>query len=398
MSAKVGGSDGKFAPSIRSLQSPKGFSVTGDSRISTTRKSKNGGPLRTNPKNIEVDVDTIDPMQAAVDVQKLKETIHNLQLKDAIHRQDLQKSKRDNQELKTKIAEMEKTITKLERTKEIDGKYLLRQEEELRKLQQNSKYKGSENEVVRLNRMLTEAMKEKQFFEQTIQGLQDNFHKQIESIRDEFDIKSETNRAIAENPHDQLAAILKKQVEIFDQRVLEKEQEYDLLEAKMERRVAFAMEEKLDVEEELQDLKKDRIEDHKMILDLERRLECTVMSQQVDEEYTSQKYEASVIKNSTTLKPGMISAGGLTNISAVESNVGGTEGPARVNLNLSKRMAANPEERQIQGRAEEILSTLKTKLLDVNQDPDDEEESRFLRKLDWSSKIIATSMSLADKK
>ncbi|OMJ95409.1 hypothetical protein SteCoe_1170 [Stentor coeruleus] len=70
-------------------------------------------------------------MDDQIDVIGLKETIHDIKLKDAIVRQDLMKTEREGQMLRDQILKMQKDIQKLEKDLKKDEKLLISQEENI---------------------------------------------------------------------------------------------------------------------------------------------------------------------------------------------------------------------------------------------------------------------------
>lgn len=65
----------------------------------------------------------------------MRETVHNMKLNDAIHRQNARKMERENRKLEDESSKQQKHLTELERQKAIDEQYLIKQNELIYKLQ-----------------------------------------------------------------------------------------------------------------------------------------------------------------------------------------------------------------------------------------------------------------------
>lgn len=59
----------------------------------------------------------------------MKQTLHDLRLSDAIHRQEIRKMERDNDKMEKRMAELKNTIANLEKQKAVDEQYLMKQQE-----------------------------------------------------------------------------------------------------------------------------------------------------------------------------------------------------------------------------------------------------------------------------
>lgn len=59
----------------------------------------------------------------------MKQTLHDLRLNDAIHRQEIRKMERDNGKMEKRMAELKNTIANLEKQKAVDEQYLMKQQE-----------------------------------------------------------------------------------------------------------------------------------------------------------------------------------------------------------------------------------------------------------------------------
>jgi predicted Holliday junction resolvase-like endonuclease len=59
----------------------------------------------------------------------MKQTLHDLRLHDAIHRQEIRKMERDNGKMENKMAELKLTIANFEKQKSVDEQYLMKQQE-----------------------------------------------------------------------------------------------------------------------------------------------------------------------------------------------------------------------------------------------------------------------------
>ena len=64
-----------------------------------------------------------------VEIRHMRETVHNMKLQDAIHRQTQRKIQRDNQRLEADSAKQLKSLAELEAQKGTDEQYLLKQQE-----------------------------------------------------------------------------------------------------------------------------------------------------------------------------------------------------------------------------------------------------------------------------
>ena len=64
-----------------------------------------------------------------VEIRHMRETVHNMKLQDAIHRQTQRKIQRDNQRLEANSAKQLKSLAELEAQKGTDEQYLLKQQE-----------------------------------------------------------------------------------------------------------------------------------------------------------------------------------------------------------------------------------------------------------------------------
>jgi uncharacterized protein YaaN involved in tellurite resistance len=63
----------------------------------------------------------------------MKQTLHDMKLQDAIHRQEIRKLERDNDKMETKIQELTSNISGLEKQKLTDEQYLMKQQEVITK-------------------------------------------------------------------------------------------------------------------------------------------------------------------------------------------------------------------------------------------------------------------------
>lgn len=67
----------------------------------------------------------------------LKETLHQLKLQDAIHRQEIRKLEKNNDKYEKKIDTLKGTISGLEKQKATDETYLMKQQEIITKAEMN---------------------------------------------------------------------------------------------------------------------------------------------------------------------------------------------------------------------------------------------------------------------
>jgi len=222
--------------------------------------------------------------QALVDsYSTMRETVHNLQLKDAIHRQTIQKLQRESDEFRTENKDFRIRIEKLERERDRDGEYLIKQEEELSKLRVAGKTKGSAAEISKVK-----DANEKLKIEKTNMEAFVNEAIGINQQRDEIDTLARniegiltSNKQLSES---KMIEILKNQVKIYEKKLSERDSD-----TKLSREFYIHENQKLKEENEklgsqFSDMKRDRVEDQKLIFELERRLGFVQIEQEVNKE------------------------------------------------------------------------------------------------------------------
>jgi len=145
--ASAGKSPGVFYSPDDSRVSPmhsRQISVVTNTSITMTPED-----LKTNPANVlaetfEVSSESKNSRNAYIEtIIALKKTIHNLQLRDAIFRQDNEKLRRQNGDLEATITDLTNQISILEDIKHQDAEYLLQQEKEICKLENALRKKSS---------------------------------------------------------------------------------------------------------------------------------------------------------------------------------------------------------------------------------------------------------------
>ncbi|CAI2372305.1 unnamed protein product [Moneuplotes crassus] len=94
-------------------------------------------------------------------VTYMKQTLHDMKLQDAIHRQDIRKLEKGNSKMEEKIEKLKKNIDQLEKQKTTDTQYLLKQNEFLTKVLMAKKIDASNEETGKPNTKTTDTHKER---------------------------------------------------------------------------------------------------------------------------------------------------------------------------------------------------------------------------------------------
>lgn len=201
-------------------------------------------------------------------IQILRETIHQTQLKDAITRQELSKLTRDNSDIKQLIHTLQSQYTELEKGITLDERFLLKQEREIAEnrvsMQKPEKKHKAEHEV---HKDLYD--KSKQFIKNIKNRHEQEMNFCVE-IQNQF--KFLRDAVGTDSPSNEIMEHMRRIMQLYEDRAKHKENATVLIEEIGELQVKHLRSQVLSVSSELDELKRLRITDHKILHQQDKRL------------------------------------------------------------------------------------------------------------------------------
>jgi hypothetical protein len=160
----------------------------------------------------------------------LRESIHETNLKDAIHRQEIRKAERNKAKLEQEVKALEDKVQRLAKTKEADERYLQRQETELCSLKVKAEAPSAELVERQVDNLQTELQRGKTIFKSLkdlyereialyVQTQEDRSKRSVESLRQLLEC-SEEHLQVKQQIAEQLNLLARQQARMAEDQLI----------------------------------------------------------------------------------------------------------------------------------------------------------------------------------
>ena len=200
------------------------------------------------------------------DVETLREMIHEIKLKDAITRQDLQKADRDGQLLRDSILKAQKEIEKLEKDLKKDERLLVSQEENIvnATITINQRKKNRRND----NSLIQESIDRQEHLHKLLKQKNEDFTKFLSGMRRKM---NQIEAMIKEKNSNEVMIKMRELINHFEEYLLQVDFSGQNEENVYDEEINFYQQQLILYEKQLNELDSERMTEMKKLYDLETR-------------------------------------------------------------------------------------------------------------------------------